>query len=332
MRARSGPGNCSGSLTGAAGRPRLPTASFNLGENGLPRHLHQHTRGQGGALSQWVVYRNMGHSGEEDDAESVEDAFTQARDTEGRLGGVPGRRLVEGVRGAAGTGQAYRNSNGRRAGEPDEGQLSLFSWAEFRTEGPVKRNDKPHSASTSGIQTRTECVHSHSTKPTSRVLDADAGFAATERLGDLFGSRAAISVQTGDQPRAGQRKTLVTTTAGKRRSHAEIGGIREVMVAQEAQLEKLGRWLTKLEKDGRSAPEPSGKEREPAEWHPPNRAYGLPDPGVVTLKPQTDAAHALGSAAALVAGRRHLRIGGAETGTGSKAPGRRSAGGSSRLR
>ncbi len=38
MRARSGPGNCSGSLTGAAGRPRLPTASFNLGEYGLPRH------------------------------------------------------------------------------------------------------------------------------------------------------------------------------------------------------------------------------------------------------------------------------------------------------
>ena len=134
--------------------------------------------------------------------------------------------------------KAYRNSNGRRAGEPDEGQLSLFSWAEFRTEGPVKRNDKPHSASTSGIQTRTECVHSHSTKPTSRVLDADAGFAATERLGDLFGSRAAISVQTGDQPRAGQRKTLVTTTAGKRRSHAEIGRVREVVVAEEAQLEE----------------------------------------------------------------------------------------------
>ena len=85
--------------------------------------------------------------------------------------------------------KAYRNGNGRRAGEPDEGQLSLFSWAEFQTEGPVKRNDKPHSASASGIETRTECVHRQSTKPTSRALDADTGFAATERLGNLLGSR-----------------------------------------------------------------------------------------------------------------------------------------------
>ena len=183
--------------------------------------------------------------------------------------------------------KAYRNGNRRRAGELDQGQRPLFSWAEFRTEEPVKRNDKPHSASTSDIQTRTECVHRQSTKHKSHALDTDAGFVATEGLGSLLGYKAAISVQTADQPVSRQRRTLDTTTARKLRSHVEIGGVREVMEAQTAQLEK----------DGRDEPEWDGNENEPAELHPPRRAYGLPDPGVVTLEQQPDEAHAFGPAA-----------------------------------
>ncbi len=94
----------------------------------------------------------------EEDAESVEAVFAQAGDAAASPEEYPvddGWKLVEPevvgvhVNGANGNGHANGNRNGH-AREPDEGQQSLFSWAEFLTEEPVKRRiRKPKPASTS---------------------------------------------------------------------------------------------------------------------------------------------------------------------------------------
>ena len=88
----------------------------------------------------------------EEDAESVEAVFAQAGDAAASPEEYlvdDGWKLVE----PEVVGVHVNGANGNRNGharEPDEGQQSLFSWAEFLTEEPVKRRiRKPKPASTS---------------------------------------------------------------------------------------------------------------------------------------------------------------------------------------
>ena len=126
---------------------------------------------------------------DEDETESMEEAFAQARDAEAQRRGVPGGRRLEGRRGRAGgssqgqretgttptamttrSGSGRRSSlsrqqrdghapapvngngaNGRHDDEAEEPQQSLFSWAEFMAEPvkPKRKNGKPQPASLS---------------------------------------------------------------------------------------------------------------------------------------------------------------------------------------
>ena len=106
-------------------------------------------------------------SGEEDpDSESVEQVFAQARDAEASAEEFlvddgwqaaefePKLVVVEvHANGASGNGHVVEqvSGNGHRV-EPAEGQQSLFSWAEFMAEEPVKpkgRKSKPQPATLS---------------------------------------------------------------------------------------------------------------------------------------------------------------------------------------
>ena len=88
-------------------------------------------------------------SGEEDDAETVEAVFAKARDAEA----VAEEYLVDdGWKSVEKEPETVEvNSNGHRH-EADERQQSLFSWAEFMAEEPVKprgRTGKPKPATAS---------------------------------------------------------------------------------------------------------------------------------------------------------------------------------------
>ena len=103
--------------------------------------------------------------GDEDEAETVEDVFAQARDAEATAEellvdeGWKTFGVALEVFGANRNGaneiepriEVLVGGNGHYAGEPDEGQRSLFSWTGFMAEEPVKtsRGRKPKHASAS---------------------------------------------------------------------------------------------------------------------------------------------------------------------------------------
>ena len=93
----------------------------------------------------------------------------------------------------------------------------------------------------------------------------------------------------------------------------EAGTLRETVEAQAKHVEELERRLAKLEEAGVEAgtTDSTVEDGDSSVWTPPKRAYGLPDPGVVTLEAQPDEAHAFGPAAEMVAEWRQLRTGGA---------------------
>lgn len=95
----------------------------------------------------------------------------------------------------------------------------------------------------------------------------------------------------------------------------------ETVQAQAGQLEKLAKRVAELEETARRAETegnagPAVVESAPGEWHPPKRAHGLPNAGVMTLRPQPDEDQAFGPAVGLVAEWRGLRIDGANRGNG----------------
>lgn len=94
----------------------------------------------------------------------------------------------------------------------------------------------------------------------------------------------------------------------------EAGVLRETLEAHVKHMEELERRVAKLEEARAEAREPESivVDRESAVWTPPNRDYGLPDPGVVTLEAQPDEEHAFGPVVERVTEWRRLRTSGSE--------------------
>ena len=139
--------------------------------------------------------------GDEDEAETVEDVFAQARDAEATAEellvdeGWKTFGVALEVFGANRNGaneiepriEVLVGGNGHHAGEPDEGQRSLFSWTGFMAEEPAKtsRGRKPKHASASLFEWAFSLEREREAEPVSMsaLIPAGAGHSPARRGG-----------------------------------------------------------------------------------------------------------------------------------------------------